>query len=155
MTTDINDRTLTLTRIIDASPDKVFRCWSEPELIKQWFAPKPWTTAKVESDFRPGGATSVTMADENGAEYPNPGQYLEIIPNKKLVFTDGYVGDWVPSENPFFTAVLTFEEEGGKTRYTAKAIHWTKENKEAHEKMGFHEGWGITTSQLEQLAKTL
>lgn len=153
--TDIADRILTLTRLIDATPDKVFRCWVEPELIKQWFAPKPWSTPKVNSDFRAGGATTVTMADENGNEYPNPGQYLEIVPNKKLVFTDAYVGDWVPSGKPFFTAVLTFEAEGNKTRYTAKALHWTKEDKDAHEKMGFHEGWGITTSQLEALAKTL
>ena len=153
--TDIADRTLVLTRLIDASPEAVFRCWSEPELITQWFAPKPWTTPKVESDFRPGGASTVTMADETGTEYPNPGQYLEIVPNRKIVFTDAFVGDWAPSEKPFFTAVLTFEEEGGKTRYTARALHWTRDDKEAHEKMGFHEGWGLCATQLEELAKTL
>lgn len=153
--TEIADRTLTLTRLIDASPEQVFRCWSEPELIKQWFAPRPWTTPKVDTDFRPGGSSMVTMADEAGAEYPNPGQYLEIVRNRKIVFTDAYVGDWVPSEKPFFTAVLTFENEGGKTRYTARALHWTVEDKEAHEKMGFQEGWGLCAAQLEELAKTL
>lgn len=153
--TDTADRTLVLTRLIDASPENVFRCWSEPELIRQWFSPKPWTTPKVDTDFRPGGSSMVTMADEHGVEYPNPGQFLEIVPNKKIVFTDAYVGDWVPAEKPFFTAVLTFENEGGKTRYTATALHWTREDKEVHEKMGFYDGWGVTTSQLEELARTL
>ena len=107
-------------------------------------------------DLRPGGASVVTMADETGNEYPNPGQYLELVPNERLVFTDAYLGDWVPSEKPFFTAIVTFEDAGGgKTRYTARALHWTKENKEAHEKMGFHEGWGLCAAQLEDLAKTI
>ncbi len=52
--------------------------------------------------------------------------------------------------------IFTFEDLGqGKTRYTARARHWTKEDKEAHEKMGFHEGWGICTDQLAALAKTI
>lgn len=155
MTTDINDRTLALTRLIDASPAAVFRCWTEPDLIRQWFAPKPWTTPAAKTDLRPGGGTLVTMADENGVEYPNAGQYLEIVPNRKIVFTDAFVGDWVPSEKPFFACALTFEPEGGKTRYTAKAMHWSREDRDAHEKMGFHEGWGLATAQLEDLAKTL
>ena len=66
-TADIDaSRDLVLTRLIDASPETLFRCWTEPALIKQWFAPKPWTTPKVESDLRVGGATTITMADEQG-----------------------------------------------------------------------------------------
>ena len=53
------------------------------------------------------------------------------------------------------TAVLTFENVGGKTKYSATAKYWTVENRQAHEKMGFHEGWGICADQLEALAKTL
>lgn len=58
---------------------------------------------------------------------------------------------WEPSEKPFFTGVLTFEDEGGKTRYTARALHWTVADREAHEKMGFHEGWGQCADQLTAL----
>jgi uncharacterized protein YndB with AHSA1/START domain len=155
MTSDITDRTLVLTRLIDATPEKLFRCWTEPELIRQWFAPKPWTTPFAELDLRVGGRSETTMADENGVEYPNVGQYLEIVPNEKIVFTDGFVGGWVPSERPFFTCELTFKPEGGKTRYTAKAMHWSKDDRDAHERMGFYEGWGLCATQLEDLAKTL
>lgn len=145
--TDTN-RDLVLTRLIDASPEALYRCWTEPELIKLWFAPKPWTTPRVTNDLRPGGECTVVMADEEGNEYPNPGQYLEVVPNRRLVFTDAFTGDWQPSPKPFFTCVLTFEPEGDKTRYTATARHWTAEDRESHEKMGFHEGWGLCASTL-------
>ena len=76
--------------------------------------------------------------------------------NEKIVFTDAYTEAWKPSEKPFFTAIVTFEDAGGgKTRYTAIARHWTAEDRATHEKMGFHEGWGICATQLEALAKKL
>jgi len=151
-----NNRDLVLTRIIDAPREKLFRCWTEVELLKQWFAPQPWSTPHAELDVRPGGTSLVVMADENGTEYPNRGIYLEVVPGKKLVFTDAYTEAWTPSENPFFTAILTFEDAGeGKTKYTAIARHWTAESRETHEKMGFHEGWGLCATQLEALAKTI
>ena len=148
-------RDLVLTRLIDASPEAVYRCWTDADLLPAWFAPKPWSVPRATLDVRPGGTSMVVMADENGTEYPNPGQYLEVIPNRKLVFTDAYTGDWKPAEKPFFTCVLTFEPENGKTRYTAVARHWTAEDREAHEKMGFHEGWGLCAAQLEEVAKGL
>ncbi len=153
--TPANDRELVLTRLIDAPREKVFRCWTEPELMKKWFAPRPWTTSHVEVDLRPGGANLVVMRSPEGQEFPNPGIYLEVVKNEKLVFTDAYTKAWEPSEKPFMTAVLTFEDEGGKTRYTARAKHWTVADREQHEKMGFHEGWGACADQLEELAKTL
>lgn len=153
--TDTSSRELVLTRLIDATPDKVFRAWTEPALIVQWFAPLPWTTSSAVTDVRPGGSTAITMRSPEGEEFPNPGVYLEIVPNRKIVFTDAYISAWTPSEKPFFTGILTFEEENGKTRYTARAVHWTVEDKEAHEKMGFHEGWGQCADQLNELVKTL
>ena len=155
ITIDTN-RDLVLTRVIDAPREKLFRCWTEVDLLKQWFAPKPWSTPHAELDVRAAGSSRVVMADENGNEYPNPGIYLEVVPNEKLVFTDAYTNAWTPSEKPFFTAILTFEDAGeGKTKYTAIARHWTAETREAHEKMGFHEGWGLCATQLEALAKTI
>ena len=87
---------------------------------------------------------------------PNRGVYLEVVENEKLVFTDAYTKAWEPSGKPFFTGILTFEDTGGgKTRYTARVVHWTREDCEAHEKMGFHQGWGTATDQMTALAKTL
>ena len=50
------DRDLVLTRLIDAPREKLFRAWTDPEMLKQWFAPQPFTTPVAELDVRPGGA---------------------------------------------------------------------------------------------------
>jgi uncharacterized protein YndB with AHSA1/START domain len=147
-----NDRELVLTRLIDAPREKLFKCWTQPELMKQWFAPLPWTLSDVEVDLRAGGSSKVVMRSPEGQEFPNLGVYLEVVPNEKIVFTDAYTEAWMPSEKPFFTGIITFEDEGGKTRYTAVARHWTVEDRKAHEEMGFHEGWGQCADQLAKLA---
>jgi uncharacterized protein YndB with AHSA1/START domain len=146
---------LVLTRLIDAPREKLFRCWTEPELIKQWFAPKPYTVPVARTDLKVGGNNLIVMKSPEGQEIPCPGTYLEIVPNQKLVFTDAYTGDWVPGGKPFMTAILTFEEEDGKTRYTARVRHWNAEDLKTHEQMGFHQGWGICTDQLAELAQRI
>src|SRR6185295_16839673 len=136
--------------------EKVFRAWTEPELIKQWFTPRPWITPIVEVDLRPGGANLIVMRGPDGNEFPNRGIYLEVVRNERLVFTDAYTKAWEPSEKPFMTVVLTFEDAGsGRTNYTARVLHWTVADREAHEKMGFHEGWGQCATQLEAVASAL
>lgn len=147
----VSDRELVLTRIIDAPREKLFKAWTDPELLKQWFAPLPWTTSAAELDVRPGGASLFVMRDPDGNEFPNRGVYLEVVENERLVFTDAFTRAWEPSEKPFMTAIVTFEDIGGKTRYTARARHWTVADREAHEKMGFHEGWGQCADQLAAL----
>jgi len=78
-----------------------------------------------------------------------------VVENERLVFTDAYVRAWEPSDKPFMTVILTFADEGGKTRYTARVRHWTVADRETHEKMGFHEGWGRCTDQLAALVAKL
>jgi uncharacterized protein YndB with AHSA1/START domain len=155
MTETPPDRELMLTRIIDASPEKLFRAWTEPELLRQWFAPQPLTTPVVELDVRPGGCNTIVMRMPDGTEFKNRGVYLEVVENSRLVFTDAFTSAWEPSEKPFMTVILTFEDHDGKTRYTARVRHWTVADRETHEKMGFHEGWGKCTDQLAALVAKL
>ena len=147
---------LMLERTIAASPDRLYRAWTEPALLMRWFAPLPWTTPHAELDVRPGGTSLVVMRGPDGTEFPNRGVYLEVVPNRKLVFTDAYVNAWQPSGKPFMTATLGFDDLGdGSTRYTAHVAHWSAADLQAHERMGFHEGWGQCTDQLAALAQTL
>ena len=154
-TAPASDRELVLTRLIDAPREKLFKAWTDPELLKQWFAPLPYTTPVVELDVRPGGANLFVMRDPEANEFPNRGVYLEVVENERLVITDAYTKAWEPSEKPFMTVIVTFEDEGGKTRYTARALHWTAADREEHEKMGFHEGWGQCADQLAALVAKL
>ena len=147
-----SDRELVLTRVFEATPPEVFRAWTDPEILKQWFAPLPWTTPHAELDVRPGGSSLVVMRGPDGKDFSNPGVYLDVVENERLVITDAYVRAWEPSEKPFMTLVLTFDDLGDRrTRYTARALHWTAADREAHEKMGFHEGWGQCADQLAAL----
>ncbi len=151
----ISERELVLTRLIDAPREKLFKAWTDPALLKQWFAPRPYTTPVAELDVRPGGASLIVMQGPDGTQIPCPGVYLDVVENERLVFTDAYTSAWEPSGKPFMTAIITFEDEGGKTRYTARVRHWTVADRETHEKMGFHEGWGQCAGQLAELAARL
>jgi len=150
-----SDRELVLTRLIAAPRRNLYRCWAEPELLKRWFTPPPYRTVRAELDLRPGGSNLIVMQGPDGTEFPNRGIYLEIVENERLVFTDAYVSAWEPSEKPFMTVIITFADEAGGTRYTALVRQWSAADREAHEKMGFHEGWGIAADQLAALATTL
>jgi uncharacterized protein YndB with AHSA1/START domain len=146
---------LSLVRVIDAPPEMLFRAWTEPALLKQWFTPRPWTVASAELDVRPGGSSVIVMRSPEGQEFLNRGVYLEVQKNRRIVVTDAYTEAWKPSQKPFMTAIITFEGEGGRTKYTARVQHWNAADRKKHEEMGFHEGWSKATDQLAELVATL
>jgi uncharacterized protein YndB with AHSA1/START domain len=150
-----DDREVVLTRLIDAPREKLFRAWTDPELLRQWFAPLPYTTPVAELDVRPGGSSLIVMRGPDGGDMPLKGVYLEVVQNERLVFTDAYTKAWEPSDKPFMTVIVTFENEQGKTRYTARVRHWTVADREAHEKMGLHQGWSKCIDQLAALVATI
>lgn len=151
----ILERELTLERILNVTPEKLFRCWTEAELLKQWFCPKPWKVSDAKLDVHAGGSQLIVMQSPDGQEFPNRGVYLEVISNQRLVFTDAFIEAWTPSEKPFMVATITFTAQGTKTLYKAVVQHWSIADREEHEKMGFHEGWSIATDQLVNLAASL
>lgn len=147
---------LTLTRVLDAPVANVWRCWTEPKLLEKWFCPKPWFVTDAKLDLRPGGEMSCVMNGPEGELFPNIGVYLEVVPMQKIVSTDAFLPGWAPSERAFMVAETLFADAGGgKTAYTARALHWSEESLKEHEAMGFHEGWGMAAAQLEELAKSL
>lgn len=147
---------LVLERIVDVRPELLWKAWTEPEHLKQWFTPKPWETVECEIDLQPGGIFSTTMRSPEGEVMPaNPGCYLEILEHRKLVFTDSLGPEFRPKPNPFMTATILFEPEGNGTRYTAIAMHVDAAGRKQHEEMGFLDGWGTALDQLVDFAKGL
>ena len=156
LTTAKPKHVLTLDRILNAPVENVWRCWTEPKLLEQWFCPKPWFVTQAKMDLRPGGEMSCVMNGPDGEMFPNMGVYLDVAPMKRIVTTDAFLPGWIPSERAFMVAETLFAEAGqGRTHYIARALHWSEESMKEHEAMGFHEGWGMAATQLEALAKTL
>lgn len=151
---------LVLERTVDVSPALVWMAWTQPEHLVKWFTPAPWTTIACEIDLRPGGAFKTTMRSPDGKEFPNHGCYLEVVPERKLVWTDALEGDYRPAPpNPGMgfrlTAFILLEPHGNGTKYTAIARHNDPESLKRHESMGFHEGWGTVLEQLVAYVKTV
>jgi len=141
---------LSVTRLIDSPVDRVWTIITER--LTEWWCPKPWTTEIVAMDWRAGGRSAMVMHGPNGERHAQEGVFLEVVSGKRFVFTDAYAAGWVP-QAPFMTGIFNLADEGGKTRYTATARHWTAEAKAQHEAMGFAQGWGVVADQLATLAK--
>ena len=161
MALDTTTNDLELTRSLKAPPALVWRCWTEPALICQWFCPKPWTVSQAVVDLRPGGRFFTQMNGPDGESFPNEGSFLEVVPVRKLVFTDLFAADFAPVDKVKsgaglgFAAILTFEPQGAGTLYRALVRHGSLEDAEKHKAMGFFEGWGVSADQLDALALTL
>jgi len=146
---------LVLERIVDVSPALVWAAWTQPEHVKQWFTPRPWSTVECEIDLRPGGIFRTVMRSPEGQDFPNLGCYLELVPERKLVWTDVLEAGFRPTRQelnpscPFrFTATILLEPHGKGTKYTAIVMHKDEASRGKHEAMGFHDGWGTALEQL-------
>jgi uncharacterized protein YndB with AHSA1/START domain len=160
--TKTND--LVLERTLNAPRELVWRAWTDPKLLKQWFAPKPYEISEVEMDLRPGGIFRIRMVGPDGFDtgHGNPGCVLEVVDGEKLVWTSALGPQFRPAEmgegcESFpMTAVVTFADAGdGRTLYRAVALHRNETDRDVHEKMGFDDGWGKCAGQLEELAQEL
>jgi uncharacterized protein YndB with AHSA1/START domain len=148
-----NKLDLVLERFVDVPPAKVYEAWTTPAILMKWFCPDPWKVVACELDLVPGGAFNTTMQSPEGQQFPNNGCVLEVVPGRKLVFTDSLLPGYRPSLNPFMTAVVEIIPEGNGTRYRATALHKDEETLKKHEEMGFHEGWGTALDQMVAVIK--
>ena len=147
-------RDLMLERIVDVPVELVWKAWTEPAQVVKWFCPVPWKTIECTIDLRPGGRFYTVMQSPEGETYPGDGCYLEIIENRKLVWTDALEPGYRPSEKPFFTGIIMLESLGAnKTKYTAIARHRDSATRDQHETMGFSTGWGTVLDQLVAMIK--
>ncbi len=141
---------LAVTRVIDATPGKVWQVMTER--ANEWWCPKPW---RAEVDFgsrKAGCATRTVMYGPDGELNEHPGFLIAWDEGRRFAFTDAIEGDLVPA-GPFMIGIFEIAPEGDGTRYTARARHWTAESKDRHVEMGFSQGWGAVADQLKALCE--
>lgn len=145
-----NGYELSVTRIIDAPPDKVWHTMTERQ--EEWWCPSPWQAKIDRQDRRPGGVCNMTFYGPDGEKEPQNGIYLAYDEGRRFVTTDAVTADFQPA-GPFMIGIWEIEPAGQGTRYTARARHWTEETMKQHAEMGFEEGWGACADQLVALCE--
>jgi uncharacterized protein YndB with AHSA1/START domain len=147
---------LVFERIVDIPRELIWKAWTTPEHLKQWFTPAPWETIDCEIDLRPGGIFRTVLRSPEGQEISNLGCYLEIIPNEQLIWTNALQPGYRPSpiqltneSDAFsFTAILSLDPHENGTKYRATVIHADAGGCKRHNDMGFQDGWGKALDQL-------
>lgn len=138
-------------RVFEAPRELVFKAWTDPKHLAQWWGPHGFTNPVCEVDARPGGAIRIDMRGPDGTVYPLRGTYQEIVRPERLSFISSGLDE---EGNPLFEALttVTFAEDGGKTtlRVHVRVIKATA--KAASHLAGMEEGW---TQNLERLADYL
>ena len=148
------DKDLTVSRIIRAPRATVWNAWADPVNFERWWVPAPTLCRVREMDLRAGGSFR-TEISEDGLEYgPHiTGCFLAVDEFERIVYTDALVAGWRPAEASFVTAVITMADHPDGTEYTATAMHRSRADRDRHEELGFHDGWGTVIRQLAELVE--
>lgn len=146
------ERETVLARVFDAPRALVFQMWTDPNHVMKWFGPKGFACTLHEIDVRVGGRWRFDMTAPNGTVYPNRVEYLEIVPNERLVFDHGTDVDNDPER---FRVVITFDEQADKkTVVTLRQLHPTKAQRDAKIAFGAIELGNQTMDKLADYMRT-
>ncbi|SEN76964.1 Uncharacterized conserved protein YndB, AHSA1/START domain [Rhodospirillales bacterium URHD0017] len=146
------DRELTITRTFDAPARLLFLAWSRPEHLKKWFGPVGYPVTMCEMDFRKGGQWRAAMTGPGGTQQtPFGGKYLEIVPDRKIVFSNGFE---LPGAEKMIMTV-TFDEQDGRTLLTLHTLFASLAQKATHVGAGMAEGIASGLDQLTDVVAAL
>lgn len=152
-----NNRELTIVRVFDAPRDLVFKAWTDPELITQWWGPNGVTTPVCEVDPKVGGAIEIVMlageelGNLKGSRWPMTGTFQEVTPPKKLVYTSSPIIDDKPIMETIST--VTFEDQEGKTKLTLHVSVTEVTPEAAGPLSGMKMGWSQSIDRLATLVE--
>lgn len=156
MDAQVSNREVTITRLFDAPRELIFEAWTEPEHIAKWFGPGAFTVAECHIDLRVGGRWYLVMrandevASFMGRNHPCGGEYLEIVPPKRLSFTNNALDT---DGNVILEGLttVTFETVGGKTRMTLVTRASGTGDRVSAMLAGMEQGWSESLDKLASL----
>jgi uncharacterized protein YndB with AHSA1/START domain len=145
------ERDLVMTRRFEAPRHLIWRAWTEPQHLMQWFTPAPWRMLNCQVDLRPGGALRWTMRSPQGEESTHEACYLEIVENERLVWTDALGAGFRPLPQPFITVAIYLDETSESTQQVCRVLHKDAATRQIHLDKGFEQGWGACLDQLAEV----
>jgi uncharacterized protein YndB with AHSA1/START domain len=155
--TDQNESELIITRVFDAPRELVWKAWTEPERVKQWWGPRGFTSPFCKIDLRVGGSYLFSMRSPDGQDFWSTGVYREIVPQERIIATDSFAdekGNVVPASHygmsgdwPLETeATFIFEDQDGRTKFTIKSSKVEGISATDHDNM--EQGWNESLDKL-------
>jgi uncharacterized protein YndB with AHSA1/START domain len=148
---ELEDREIVITRLVDAPPAIVFRAFTEPQHVVHWWGPFGFTNTIHEMQVQPGGQWRLTMHGPDGTDYPNEIRYREVVDSERLVYSHGSGADPDPLA---FDMTITFADEGGGTRVTLRQTHATEARAKEVRKFAV-DGGNQTVTRLEAYLGTM
>ena len=148
----VKEKELVLKRVFNAPRERVWKAWTDPRQLAQWWGPAGFTNPVCEADVRPGGAIRIDMRGPDGAVYPMTGVYREVVAPERLVFTASALDE---KGRPLFEVLntVTFAKQGGKTLLTVRAQVVNKTAGADPYLEGMEAGWSQSLVRLEALLK--
>ena len=147
------DTEILITREFNAPKHLVYRAWTTPELIKRWWHAKRGKATLAQVDLRPGGKWRWVMVTDDGFEVAFHGEYLEIVPDERIVSTEFYEG--APAESEGSVNTMTLTETNGRTLVTLRMVLKSKEERDAVIDSGMEAGLQDALDLLEEVAISL
>jgi uncharacterized protein YndB with AHSA1/START domain len=147
------DEQILITREFDAPRHLVYRAWTTPELVRRWWSGHRGEVTIAEIDLRVGGAWRYVMIATGGQEVGFHGEFREIVPNERIVFTEIYEGPWPEGEPALNTA--TFTEVDGRTTLALLTQLSSRAERDAILETGMETGVQEQMDVLEEVAKSL
>lgn len=139
------DRTLTIERVFKASPEKVFKAWTDPAILVKWWGPEGFDTPECEMDVRAGGAWRTKMVSPDGQSHTVSGVYREISPPKRLVMTWAWEQEGERGHET--TIEVTFAPSGTGTKMRlVQSVFESTNSRDMH-----NQGWTSTFNDLERV----
>jgi uncharacterized protein YndB with AHSA1/START domain len=140
------DREIVFKRTFDAPRELVYRAWTDPKQIVQWWGPKGFTTTTHEIEIKPGGVWRFIMHGPDGRDYNNKIIFIEVVEPERLVYRHAGEGDTEPVR---FETTVTFVERDGKTELTMRGVFAsTEERDDVIKSCGAVEGGKQTLGRL-------
>ncbi|MBL8551416.1 MAG: SRPBCC domain-containing protein [Hyphomonadaceae bacterium] len=147
--TDLDARSMIITRVIDAPRALVFEAWTDPRHLAEWWGPDGFTTTTHSFDMRKGGVWRFTMHGPDGRDYENRITFDEIVRPERISYRHDGAEDSDAVEDVQFHTVVTFEEGQGRTRVTLRAVFATAEMRDrVMREVGAEEGGHQTVGRL-------